>query len=106
MKLVALAASGLLTMLPAERPPVQYQGESVDARVIFAHPAMVDAVCKRAGGIPVDSPRLILACTNTLNNTILLPDPCLYADGYAQLVCHERSHLRRADGSRGWVHPQ
>lgn len=104
MKVLALAASGLLTMLPCERPPIEYQGESVPARVIFAHPAVVDAVCKQAAGIPVADPRLILACTNPANSTILMPDPCLFDDGYSALLCHEKSHLRRADGSPGWTH--
>lgn len=104
MKGIALAFSGLLTMLPCERPPVEYQGESVPARVLFAHPIVVDAVCKQAAGIPVDSPRIVLACTNPANNTILMPDPCLFDDAYAKLVCHERAHLTRADGSPGWSH--
>lgn len=106
MKVVALSITGLLTMLPCERPPVQYQGESVPARVHFAHPSVVKAVCKEVAGIPQDSPRIILACTNPNTSTILLPDPCLFDDAYSALVCHERAHLRRADGSRGWVHPQ
>ena len=106
MKAAALSVVGLLFMQPCERPPLQYQGESVPARVMFAPPEIVDAVCKRVAGIPVDSPRIILACTNPRNDTILMPDPCLYADGYAQLMCHERSHLRRADGSPGWSHAQ
>lgn len=106
MKVIALASSGLLTMLPCERPPVEYQGESVPAVVVFAHPSVVNAVCKSAVGIPQDSPRIILACTNPMNSTILLPDPCLFADNYAQLVCHERAHLRRVNGSPGWTHNQ
>lgn len=104
MKAAALSLTGLLTMLPCERPPVQYQGESVIAEAMFAHPADVDAVCKRVAGIPPDSPRLILACTNTQASRILLPDPCLFDDAYAKLLCHERAHLTRADGSPGWVH--
>lgn len=104
MKAIALAVSGLLTVLPCERPPLQYQGESVPARVIFAPPEVVDAVCKSAAGIPPDSPRLILACTNSGNSTILMPDPCLYVGTYPALLCHEKAHLRRADGSEGWSH--
>lgn len=104
MKAIALAASGFLFVMPCERPPVQYQGESVTASVFFAPPDVVDAVCKRVAGIPSDSPRIILACTNTNTSRILMPDPCLYADGYAQLMCHERAHLNRADGSPGWSH--
>lgn len=104
MKPAVLAISGLLVMPPCERPPVEYQGESVPARVIFAHPALVDAVCKSAGGIDPASPRLILACTNQNTSTILLPDPCLFEGGYSALLCHEVAHLNRADGSPGWVH--
>lgn len=98
-----LQSASLLVMQPCERPPVQYQGESVPARVIFAEPAAVDAVCRGAAGIghPFGT---VLACTNQRNSTILLPDPCLYDDAYARLVCHERAHLRRADGSKGWSH--
>ena len=96
-----LAASGFLLMAPCERPPVQYQGPSVPARVLFAPPEVVDAVCRQNVPIVIGQ---ILACTNPANSTILMPDPCLYADGYGQLLCHERGHLRRADGSPGWKH--
>lgn len=96
------AVIGLLAMSPCERPPLQYQGESVPAVVIFAHPDVVDAICREAGNQAI--PQRILACTNTDKSVMLLPDPCLYADGYAQLVCHEKAHLRRADGSEGWKH--
>lgn len=96
-----LQSVGLLTMQPCERPPVQYQGESVPARIVFAPPEVVDAVCRQNVPGPIGT---ILACTNPANSTILMPDPCLYADGYAQLMCHERSHLRRQDGSKGWAH--
>lgn len=104
MKAAMLLQSGLLlTMQPCERPPVEYQGESVPARVIFADPRAVDAVCRSV--VPnADPNRQILACTNAANSTILLPDPCLYEDGFGRLVCHERSHLKRADGSKGWSH--
>lgn len=102
MKAALLLQSSLLFMQPCERPPVEFQGESVPARVIFAPPEIVEAICRAAGN--QSDPRQILACTNTANNTILLPDPCLYADGYARLVCHERAHLGRADGSKGWSH--
>lgn len=98
-----IIASGLLFMQPCERPPIQYQGESVPARVIFADPRAIDIVCRGAAGIP-HSLGTVLACTNAGNSTILLPDPCLYEDAYAKLVCHERAHLRRADGSNGWSH--
>lgn len=104
MKAALLLQSGLLlTMQPCERPPVEYQGESVPARVIFASPEAVDAVCRGAAGIPHLFGQ-VLACTNQGNSTVLLPDPCLYDDGYAKLVCHERAHLRRKDGSPGWRH--
>ena len=106
MKAAALSLTGLLFMQPCERPPVQYQGESVPALVMFADPVVVDAVCRQAVPNMKDDPRQILACTNPANSTMLLPDPCLYADGYAMLACHERAHLNRRDGSRGWVHPQ
>lgn len=103
MKAAALSITGLIFMQPCERPPVQYQGESVTARVMFAAPEVVDAVCR--GLVPnADPNRQILACTNPGNSTMLLPDPCLYADGMALLLCHERAHLRRADGSPGWSH--
>lgn len=84
MKAALLLQSGLLFVLPCERPPLEYQGESVPAVVYFAPPQVVDAICKRVAGIPPDSPRIILACANSANNTILLPG--------------------RADGSKGWVH--
>lgn len=103
MKAAVLLSSGLLTMLPCERPPVEYQGESVPARVIFADPVAVDAVCRGATGISHQF-GIILACTNSRNSTILLPDACLFEDAYAKLVCHEAAHLRRADGSPGWSH--
>lgn len=99
-----LAASGLLAMLPCERPPVEYQGESVPAVVLFAHPSVVDAVCKEVGGFKDGPGTVILACTNQQASVMLLPDPCLYEDGYAKLMCHEKAHLRRADGSPGWSH--
>lgn len=103
MKAALLLQSGfLLTMQPCERPPAQYQGESVPARIIFAPPEVVDAVCRRAGAST--SPYQILACTNTATNTILFPDPCLYADNTAALLCHEKAHTRRANGSEGWKH--
>ena len=99
-----LAASGLLLTMPlCERPPIEYQGESVPAVILFADPAVVDAVCR--GLVPnADPTRQILACTNPGNNTILFPDPCLFDDNTAALLCHERSHLRRPDGKPGWVH--
>lgn len=105
MKAAALSVAGLLFVQPCERPPVEYQGESVPARVFFAPPEIVDAVCREAVPGMKGDPRQILACTNSSNSTMLLPDPCLYDDGFAKLVCHERAHLRRADGSSGWVHP-
>lgn len=97
-----LAASGLLLMPPCERPPVEYQGESVPALVLFAHPAVVNEVCQGSNGIKPG--QIALACTVPSTSAMLLPDPCLFSDGYAQLVCHERAHLRRADGSPGWSH--
>jgi len=97
-----LQSASLLVMQPCERPPVQYQGDSVPARILFAPPEVVDAVCRRAGN--ASSPYQILACTNVANSTILMPDPCLYDDNYARLACHERSHLMRKDGSPGWSH--
>jgi hypothetical protein len=103
MKAAALAASGLLLMAPCERPPVQYQGESVPAVILFAEPGLVDAVCREAASLK-GAPGRILACTNPNTSVMLLPDPCLYADGYAELLCHERAHLKRPDGSIGWVH--
>lgn len=98
-----LQSAGLLFMQPCERPPVEYQGESVPARILFAPPEVVDSVCRGAAGIshPFGT---VLACTNQQSSTILMPDPCLYDDGYARLMCHERSHLRRKDGSEGWKH--
>lgn len=103
MKAAALLQSvSLLVMLPCERPPVEYQGESVPARIIFAPPEVVDAVCRRAGNST--TPYQILACTNVATNTILFPDPCLYDDNTAALLCHEKAHTRRADGSPGWSH--
>lgn len=103
MKAAALAVTGLLFVQPVERPPLQYQGESVPALVMFASPEIVDAVCRRL--VPgADPKRQILACTNPRNGAMLLPDPCLYADGYSGLLCHERAHLNRADGSPGWSH--
>lgn len=98
-----IAAAGLLVMPPCERPPVEYQGESAPARVIFAPPEVVDRVCKTAGSLR-DETRWILACTNQANNTILMPDPCLFEGTYSALLCHEKSHLDRADGSPGWRH--
>lgn len=97
-----LQSAGLLFMQPCERPPIQYQGDSVPARILFAPPEVVDAVCRRVGAS--DTPYQILACTNVATSTILMPDPCLYDDGYARLACHERAHLRRANGSPGWSH--
>lgn len=97
------ASAGLLLVPPCERPPLEYQGPSVPAVVMFADPEMVDAVCRRL--VPgADPKRTILACTNSATGAMLLPDPCLYDDGFARLACHERSHLRREDGSPGWVH--
>lgn len=105
MKAAALSLAGLLFVQPVERPPLKHQGESVPAVVLFAPPEVVDAVCRSL--VPnADQTRQILACTNPANSTMLLPDPCLYADGYSQLLCHERAHLRRPDRSQGWVHPQ
>lgn len=98
-----LQSASLLVMQPCERPPVEYQGESVPARVIFADPVAVDAVCRGAAGIRHPFGQ-VLACTNPANSTILMPDPWLYDDGYGKLLCHERSHLRRANGSKGWSH--
>lgn len=43
-------------------------------------------------------PRRILACTNAKARVMLMPDPCLYDDGYAKLLCHERAHIA------GWEH--
>lgn len=98
---VLLQSVGLLIMQPCERPPLQYQGHSVPARIMFAPPEIVDAVCRQN----VPTPHFqILACTNPANSTILMPDPCLYEGEYSALLCHERSHLRRADGSQGWKH--
>lgn len=100
---VFLAASGLLLVPPCERPPIEFQGPSVPAIVMFADPAIVDAVCRRL--VPSANPkRVILACTNPATGAMLLPDPCLYEDGMAKLLCHEVAHLKRADGSPGWVH--
>jgi len=98
-----IAAAGLLLMPPCERPPVEYQGESVPAVVMFAHPDAVDAVCRQLVPNP-DPTRRILACTNPGTSAMLLPDPCLFDDNTARLICHERAHLRRADGKPGWVH--
>lgn len=97
-----IAASGLLLMPVCERPPVEYQGESVPAVVLFAHPAVVNRVCQGSNGL--EAGQIALACTASPTGVMLLPDPCLFADGYAQLVCHERAHLDRADGSPGWRH--
>lgn len=103
MKAALFSLTGLMFMSPCERPPIEYQGDSVPARVIFADPAVVDAVCRQA--VPnADPTRQILACTNSANSTILFPDPCLYDDNTAALLCHERAHLRRANGKAGWVH--
>lgn len=99
-----LAASGLLFMQPCERPPIQYQGESVPAVILFAPPDVVDAVCRSSVSVGTADGRRILACTNPSNSVVLMPDPCLYVGAYAELMCHERAHLNRADGSRGWVH--
>lgn len=99
----ALAAVLPLLVMPlCERPPVEFQGPSEPAVVIFAHPDVVNGVCHAAGNDL--SPYRILACTNSTSGVMLLPDPCLFDDRYAQLVCHERAHLNREDGSRGWRH--
>ena len=92
-----IAASGLLFMQPCERPPVAFQADPPPAVVIFAHPDVVDTICREASG-PIDPTRQILACTNVGDRVILMPNPCLYQDGYAQLMCHEASHLN------GWRH--
>ena len=92
-----IAASGLLLMQPCERPPVEFQGPTGPAVIIFADPATVDSVCREAGNMKAD-PRQILACTNTANRVMLMPDPCLYEDGFGRLMCHEKSHLN------GWAH--
>jgi hypothetical protein len=97
-----LAASALLVMPPCERPPVEFQGPSVPAVVLFADPETVDAVCREVGG--AQAATRILACTNAAAGVMLLPDPCLFDDRYARLACHERAHLDRADGSQGWRH--
>lgn len=96
------AVIGLLTMGVCETPPLEFQGESVPAVIVFAHPDLVHEVCAAAGG--VSPSQRILACTNTRSRVMLMPDPCLYDDGYSALLCHERSHLPRADGSPGWRH--
>lgn len=92
-----IAASGLLVMQPCERPPVEYQGPTPPAIILFADPATVDSVCREAVRLKAD-PRQILACTNAERRVILMPDPCLYDDSYAKLLCHERAHIA------GWVH--
>lgn len=101
MKALALAASGLLLMAPCERPPERFQGESVPAVVYFADPMTVHIVCAEASGQSGVGYQ-ILACTRQDKSIMLLPDPCLFEGEYAALVCHERSHLMRADGSPGW----
>lgn len=92
-----VAASGLLLVSPCERPPIQYQGPTPPAVILFAAPATVDAVCREAANLKAD-PRRILACTNAERRVILMPDPCLYDDGYAKLMCHERAPIA------GWDH--
>lgn len=92
-----IAASGLLIMQPCERPPIEYQGPTPPAVIIFADPITVDTVCREAASLMAE-PRQILACTNSDQRVMLLPDPCLYDDGYAKLLCHEKSHLN------GWRH--
>lgn len=98
-----IAASGLMLVSPCERPPIEFQGPASPAVFLFADPDTVDAVCREASGMAKD-PRRILACTNAERRVILMPDPCLYDDGFAKLACHEIAHLPRADGSPGWVH--
>lgn len=97
-----LGALPLLLMPECERPPVEFQGPSTPAVVIFAHPDTVNAVCRAAGGY--DGPARILACTNAATGVMLFPDPCLFDDPTARLMCHERAHLDREDGSQGWRH--
>lgn len=97
-----IAASGLMLMPPCERPPVEYQGDSVPAVVMFAHPGVVHEVCSRHSTLRPGY--IALACTNPANGRMLLPDPCLFDDGYGRLVCHEKAHLNRPDGSPGWRH--
>lgn len=99
---ILLAAGTLLILAPCERPPVEFQGPSAPATVFFAAPEVVDTTCR--GRARIDGEPRILACTLPRRGMILLPDPCLYRDRYAQLVCHERAHLDRADGSPGWRH--
>ena len=98
-----IAASGLLIMQPCERPPIEHQGPTPPAVIIFADPLTVDTVCREAANLKAD-PRQILACTNAERRVMLMPDPCLYEGAYPALLCHERSHLPRLDGSPGWEH--
>lgn len=98
MKATALSITGLLFMQPCERPPIEYQGDTRPAVIFFAGPAEVDAVCREAVPNMKADPRQILACTNASNRVMLMPDPCLYEDAYAKLLCHEKAHLNQ------WVH--
>lgn len=92
-----LQSVGLLTMQPCERPPVQYQGDPGSFTVRLARPEDVDAECRAAGNQHIKNQ--ILACVWVQKREVLMPQPCLYADNYAQLLCHEApGHLT------GWKH--
>lgn len=94
-----IAALPLIFMPPCERPPLEYQGaEPITVEVTFASPEWVNAECRKRVGREPGPGMVFAACAGVGRRWAILPDGCLFADGYARVVCHETSH------TRGWFH--
>src|SRR5690606_22609281 len=73
------------------RPPAKFWRHPDGAiAVLISSPASVDSFC-RQGRDP--GPPTILGCAFQEQRVVVLPNPCLFPDPYAQLVCHEMAHI-------------
>lgn len=74
-------------------PPKRFwtKSPSQQTRLIITYDQNeVDRLC--GGGDPMWT---TLACSDSANNTVAMPNPCTYpaTDFYAQILCHEIGHL-------------
>lgn len=83
------------------RPDYVYMG---DARVVIeTYSGDMDKYCRQFG-LDYNEGSTGVACTVGVGRgdkaTIYMPNPCLFSDNYAQILCHEIAH------TQGYRHPQ